>query len=222
MRGNFLTSWGTVGFVKKILLLGISLVSSLVSLDRGLWTKHKKWLIPNVTHHRQNTAGPMYCCCRSAVLSISRHHIKANHCRHVCNYQRTNDAPSVLCFCLNGLSKWQISLAKWPWFVTQRRTYHTYEQSHELMQFLLTPVTSRQMFRRLMSPSSGDTHCEERRTSIWFVTGVWTKTVHIDTFGSAGSREAIVVNKKCVSWWRRSYIKNARCQQYRIHIIRSF
>jgi hypothetical protein len=47
---------------------------------------------------------------------------------------------------------------KFPRYIT------LYEQSHQLMHFLLTTITSRQMFRRLMLPSSGDTHCEGRCT----------------------------------------------------------
>jgi hypothetical protein len=59
------------------------------------------------------------------------------------------------------------------------------------------------MFRHLMSPSSGDTHCEERWTSVRFITEVLNKTVHIDTFGSTGSnnsiRKVVVVNKKYIN-----------------------
>jgi hypothetical protein len=41
-----------------------------------------------------------------------------------------------------------------------------------------------------MSPSSGDTHCEERWMSTWLITGVLSKVVHIDTFGSTGSNNS--------------------------------
>jgi hypothetical protein len=37
---------------------------------------------------------------------------------------------------------------------------------------LLTTTTSRHMIRRPMSPPSGDTHCEQHCTSVWFITEV--------------------------------------------------
>jgi hypothetical protein len=59
--------------------------------------------------------------------------------------------------------------------------FSIYEQSHQLMHFLLTTITSRQMFRRLTSPDDGDI----RRRNI--------------------CREVIVVNKTCICWSLCSY-----------------
>jgi hypothetical protein len=78
------------------------------------------------------------------------------------------------------------------------------------MHFLLTTIASQQMFQRLMSQSSGDTHCEERWTSMWFITGVLRKVVHIDTFGSTGSNNSIYIYITHHSHWIKclKYVKS--------------
>jgi hypothetical protein len=59
---------------------------------------------------------------------------------------------------------------------------------------LLRIIISRQMFQRLMSLSSGDIHCEERWTSMWFIRAVLCYVVHTDTVGSTGSNSNIHIN----------------------------
>jgi hypothetical protein len=86
-----------------------------------------------------------------------------------------------------------------------------YEQSHQLMHFLLTTITSRHMFRRVMSPPSGDTHCEERWMSVWFIEGVLSKTLHIDSFGSTGSNSSMYI--------KTHHPHSTKCLKYKVHMI---
>jgi hypothetical protein len=50
---------------------------------------------------------------------------------------------------------------------------------------LLSTSVSRHMFRRLMSPSSGVTYCEDHAMSVWFITKVLDKVLHINTSGNS-------------------------------------
>jgi hypothetical protein len=96
-------------------------------------------------------------------------------------------------------------------WIILNKTVSTYEQSHQLMHFLLTAITSRQMFWRLMSPSSRDTHCEECWTSMWFITGVLSKIVHNDTFGSTGSNNSIHIKNTSPTLGRMFKIYKITC-----------
>jgi hypothetical protein len=64
----------------------------------------------------------------------------------------------------------------------------------------VTTITSRHMFRRLISPSSGDTHSEDLRASVWFITGVLSKIFHVATFGSTGSSNSIYIKTRHPHW----------------------
>jgi hypothetical protein len=64
------------------------------------------------------------------------------------------------------------------------------------------------MFRHLMSPSSEVTYCEDHSMSIWFITKVLDKAVHINTSGNTGFSDTIYITHvsqtgvKCFKYYK--------------------